>query len=41
METLIKVISLIIGMIICLVLSAIPVIFIIWVVKMIKNTKKH
>ena len=35
METLIKVISIIIGLIASLVLNAIPVIFIIWIVKMI------
>ena len=35
METLIKVISIIIGMIIGLITTAIPVIFIIWIVKMI------
>lgn len=35
METFLKIISLIIGMIIGLVIHAIPVIFIIWIVKMI------
>ena len=35
METFLKIISIIIGMIIGLVLNAIPVIFIVWIVKMI------